>query len=306
MRAYLFAMILLGIGLFVRPAAAQTDVSPLPPATWDGSRPFTLLLMGVDRRPDDGDLTYLNDVRADTMLIIRFDPIARRVGVLSIARDLFFARADNGELVRVNTLLVLGEAMQPGDGPRFAMETLQANLGLYIDAYAAFDFDAFITIVDALGGVDVDVPYNIYDNQFPDMNYHFDPLYLKAGANHLNGYDALRYARTRHQDSDYQRGERQMQVLAAIRQRLSQPDITGSLLGQAPSLVASLQGHLYTNIPLDLAVTIGGQMLLLDADGLVTGALDDTNTYTYNGMRIPDRNQLAEVLTAVFGVNYNS
>jgi polyisoprenyl-teichoic acid--peptidoglycan teichoic acid transferase len=304
MRVWLFALTSMFLCLFVRPAAAQ-NVYQLPPASWDGSRPFTLLLMGLDRRPDDYDLTYLNDVRADSMLIVRFDPIEKRVGVLSIARDLFFARADNGELVRVNTLLVLGEAMQTGYGPRFAIDTLQANLGIYIDAYAAFDFEAFITIVDAIGGVDVDVPYNIYDNEFPDMNYHYDPLYLKAGPNHLDGYDALRYSRTRHQDSDYQRGARQMQVLMAIRQSLTKPQVTGNLLAQAPALVASLEGHLHTNIPLELAITLGGQMMLLDQDAFVMGALDDTNTYAYNGMRIPDRNQLADVLTDIFGPKYN-
>jgi len=304
MRAWLVALTSIVLCLFVRPAAAQ-NVFNMPPAVWDGSRPFTLLLMGVDRRPEDYDLTYLNDVRADSMLIIRFDPIEKRVGVLNIARDLFFARPDNGELVRVNTLLVLGEAMQTGYGPRFAMDTLQANLGIYIDAYAAFDFEAFIAVVDAIGGVDVDVPYNIYDGEFPDMNYRYDPLYLKAGPNHLDGYDALRYSRTRHQDSDYQRGARQLQVLAAIRQSLTKPEVTGGLLAQAPALVASLEGHLHTNIPLELAITLGGQMMLLDKNSLITGALNDTNTYPYNGMRIPDRNQLVDVLTEVFGPGYN-
>jgi polyisoprenyl-teichoic acid--peptidoglycan teichoic acid transferase len=304
MRAWLFALTSIVLCLFVRPAAAQ-NIYEMPPAVWDGSRPFTLLLMGLDRRPDDYDLTYLNDVRADSMLIIRFDPVEKRIGILNIARDLFFARPDNGELVRVNTLLVLGEAMQTGYGPRFAMDTLQANLGIYIDAYAAFDFEAFIAVVDAIGGVDVDVPYNIYDGEFPDMNYRYDPLYLKAGPNHLDGYDALRYSRTRHQDSDYQRGARQLQVLTAIRQSLTKPEVTGGLLAQAPSLIASLEGHLHTNIPLELAITLGGQMMLLDTESLVSEALDDTNTYNYNGMRIPDRNQLVEVLTRVFGPNYN-
>jgi polyisoprenyl-teichoic acid--peptidoglycan teichoic acid transferase len=304
MRVWLFALASIVLCLFAQPAAAQ-NIYELPPAAWDGTRPFTLLLMGVDRRPDDYDLTYLNDVRADSMLIIRYDPVEKRVGVLSIARDLFFARPDNGELVRVNTLLVLGEAMQTGYGPRFAIDTIQANLGIYIDAYAAFDFEAFIDIVDAIGGVDVDVPYNIYDNEFPDMNYRYDPLYLRAGMQHLDGYDALRYSRTRHQDSDYQRGDRQMQVLTAIRQSLTKPEVTGNLLAQAPALVASLEGHLHTNISLELAITLGGQMLLLEDEAFVMGALDETNTYAYNGMRIPDRNQLVDVLTKVFGPNYN-
>jgi polyisoprenyl-teichoic acid--peptidoglycan teichoic acid transferase len=207
--------------------------------------------------------------------------------------------------VRVNTLLVLGEAMHQGYGPRFAIETIQANLGLYIDAYAAFDFEAFISIVDALGGVDVDVPYNIYDAEFPDMRYRFDPLYLRAGMQHLDGYDALRYSRTRHQDSDYQRGDRQIQVLSAIRQRLAQPNVARGLIAQAPALMSSLEGHIHTNIPLDLAITLGGQLALLDESALITGSLDESNTYAYNGMRIPDRNQLVDVLTAVFGAKYN-
>lgn len=294
---------LLFIGLAV-PAHAQ-DEAALPPAVWDGARPFTVLVMGVDRRPGDVDVRYLNDVRADTLLLIRFDPQAGRLGVLSIARDLFFALPDTGELVRVNTLLVLGEQRQAGSGPRFMVETVQANLGLYIDAYAVFDFEAFITLVDAIGGVEIDVPYTIYDAEFPDMNYRYDPLYLRPGLQTLDGYDALRYARTRHQDSDYQRGTRQLQVLAAVRQKLMQPETAQNLIAQSPALLAALNGHFYTNIPVDLAITLAGQVALLDADALVTGALDQTNTYAYEGMRIPDRTQLAAVLTAVFGAGYN-
>ena len=87
----------------------------------------------------------------------------------------------DGDLTRINTLLVEGEEMQEGYGPYYAMQTLQNNFGMYVDAYVVFDFVAFMAFIDAIGGVTVDVPYVINDQAFPDMNYGYDPLVLSPG-----------------------------------------------------------------------------------------------------------------------------
>ncbi|MCU0513125.1 MAG: LCP family protein [Anaerolineae bacterium] len=290
--------------IMIAPAAAQPAVYPGWPAAWDGQSRFTVLVMGIDRRPDDVSREFLNDVRADVMMVASYDPAAGRLGLLSIPRDMHFARPDDGVLTRVNTLLVDGEQRQPGYGPYFALETMQYNLGLYIDAYVVFDFEAFIALVDAIGGVTVTVTTTIIDEQFPDMRYRYDPLYLRPGTYTFNGYDALRYARTRHGDSDYQRGERQLQVMSAIRDRLRDPLRAQNLLAAAPQLWQQLEGSIYTNITADQAVTLALAALRLDSAALTTGALNERYSFNYEGVRVPDRSQIQLLLAQVFGANY--
>lgn len=302
-------IILMSCVLFSGRLAAQ-GVPPYPgwEAFWDGQSRFTVLVMGIDRRPDDTNRTYLDDVRADTVMIASYDPAAQQIGILGIPRDLYFARADNGGLARVNSLLVFGEQRQSGYGPYFALETLQNNLGMYIDTYVAFDFEAFITLVDALGGITVDVEYTIHDPSFPDMYYRYDPLYLTPGTYLFNGYDALRYARTRHGDSDYLRVQRQLQVVRAIRDQLRDEKVLARIVAQAPLLFQRLQNKLYTNLPLEHGLALGLAMMDVEDINIVTGSIDQSFSYNYNTgtevVRVPDRNRLAELLIAVFGATY--
>jgi LCP family protein required for cell wall assembly len=91
------------------------------------------------------------------------------------------------------------------EGGQLAVDTIQYNLGVRVDYYVLVEFDAFITLVDEIGGIDINVPYEIYDPEYPDMNYGYDPLYIPAGFQHMDGELALKYARTRHGDNDFER-----------------------------------------------------------------------------------------------------
>ena len=188
------------ISLTLAPVSAQSEsCSRTDRAAWDGQSRFNILVLGMDRRPGARD--NLN-ARTDAMMIVSFDPQNNRLGILDIPRDMHFAVLNMREdLLRVNTLMVEGETLQEGCGPYFAMETFQLNLGLYIDAYIAFDFVAFIDFVDAIGGIIVDVPALINDPTFPDMNYGTDALYIPSGQRAMDGDLALAYARTRHGDN---------------------------------------------------------------------------------------------------------
>ncbi len=309
MRHIRWMMLVFVVGLISGGSRAQ-GVPPYPgwEAAWDGQTRFTMLVMGIDRRPDDTTRTYLDDVRADTVMLVSFDLATQHIGVLGIPRDLHFARVDTGALTRVNSLLVFGEQRQPGYGPYFALETLQNNLGMYIDAYVAFDFEAFITVVDAVGGVTVDVEYTIDDPGFPDMYYRYDPLYLTPGVYQFDGYDALRYARTRHGDSDYLRVQRQLQVVRALRDRLRDEVVLTRMVGQAPLLYSRLQSNIYTNLSLQSAVALGLAIMEVEDSNISIGTIDQNYSYNYNTgsdvVRVPDRNRLAELLIAVFGATY--
>jgi LCP family protein required for cell wall assembly len=293
--------------LFISPAAAQSDAcSRMERPAWNGQSRFNILIMGMDRRPGARD--NLN-ARTDVMMLSSFDPQNERIGILSVPRDMHFAvMGMSEELMRVNTLMVEGETLQEGCGPYFAMETFQLNLGMYIDAYLAFDFEAFIAFIDAIGGITIDVPAAIDDPNFPDMNYGTRHLIIHAGVQHMDGRTALDYSRTRHGDNDYLRGQRQLLVLEAVRTRLGEAGVVQDFVENLPDLLTELDGHFYSNLPVEQLSYLGLQMLVLDSENITTGALNEEYSYNYyyNGerVRVPDRDLLVPLLTEVFGDEY--
>lgn len=293
------AIILLCVLLSVGVVSAQDEFN------WNGTDRFTVLIMGMDRRPSEsGGLTY----RSDTIMLASINPLNNRAGVLSIPRTIHLALADTGELVPIHTLLVRGELRQEGYGPELTRQTIQHNLGIYIDAYILVDFDGFISLVDAIGGIEISLNYRINDPTYPSMNYGYDPFYLSAGTHILGGYDALRFARTRHNDNDYLRVERQLQVIRAVRDRLSDPAILQYVISQAPYLWSQLSHNLISNLKPQDAVYVGISLMNITEENIAFGSLNEEYSFFYgttNGtVRVPDRGRLAELLINVFGEGY--
>jgi polyisoprenyl-teichoic acid--peptidoglycan teichoic acid transferase len=318
MLAWIIPVLLLVIGFSATaPAAAQDDEDETPTpeviiARWDEQSRFTIMIAGIDRRPDQSNTLQ---VRTDALMLVNIDPAEQHVGILHIPRDLFFAMppTDNNPespLVRVNTLLLRGEERQEGYGPYLVMDTLQYNLGIYVDAYILFDFEAFIDIVDALGGVDITTTYPISDPTYPDMNYGFDPFYLEAGEHTLDGETALKFVRTRHNDNDYERGDRQIQMVRAVIEKATSPRILPGLLLQAPDLLEDLEGKLYTDLTLADAIALAGFAADLPDDAIDTAVIERpyiTGTATGDGSSgvTIKRDTIAELLEEVFGEGYS-
>jgi LCP family protein required for cell wall assembly len=273
---------------------------------WDGKSRFTVVLVGLDRRPNETGLSY----RTDTMMLISIDPNSRKIGVLSIPRDLFVEVPGYSELQRINTPLVLGELRQIGFGPQLMMQTVQYNLGIRVHEYIAVDFNTFTTLVDAIGGVDINVPYNINDPFYPDMNYGYDPFVIKAGQQHLDGKTALKYARTRHGDNDFQRAERQQQVIYAIRERILNLNMLPQLIIQAPTLWSKLSDNVSTGLTLDQAIQLAWYLKDIPSKNIHTGIIDANYTSNYTtkqgaAVLVPDRAKLGPLMVQVFGDNYS-
>jgi polyisoprenyl-teichoic acid--peptidoglycan teichoic acid transferase len=275
-------------------------------APWNGTSRFTVLVVGLDRRPGETGLAY----RTDTMMLVSLDPQSKSLGILSIPRDLYVEVPGYSELQRVNSPMVLGELQQPGYGPELMKQTVQNNLGIRIHDYVAVDFNTFITIVDAIGGVDIDVPYNISDPEYPDMNYGYDPFYIKAGLHHLDGITALKYARTRHGDNDFQRADRQQQVLYAIRDRVLNLNMLPQLIVQAPTIWKAVSDGVSTGLSLDQILQLGWYLKDIPGSNIHTGVIDERYTTGYSTPRgesvlVPDRARLGELMVQVFGANYS-
>ncbi len=273
---------------------------------WDGQSRFTILVVGLDRRPGETGIGY----RTDTMLLVSIDPATQNAGILSIPRDLYVEVPGYAQLQRVNSPMVLGERRRAGYGPQLAMQTVQWNLGMRVHDYLAVDFNAFIAVVDAIGGIDLEVEHAISDPLYPDMYYGYDPFSIAAGLQHLDGATALKYARTRHGSSDFERAERQQQVLFAIRDRVLSLDMLPSLILQAPSLWGTLSENVYTGLTLEQVVQLALYAKDIPLENFSTGVI--SNQYVINYMTqnneavlIPNRSRLGGLMVEVFGANYS-
>jgi anionic cell wall polymer biosynthesis LytR-Cps2A-Psr (LCP) family protein len=189
------------------------------------------------------------------------------------------------------------------------MQAVQYNLGMGVNSYVIADFTALIKVIDAIGGIDVDVPYPITDNLFPNMYYGYDPLVLQAGFQHMDGDTAQKYARTRHGDSDFDRARRQQQVIFAIRDRVLSLESLPQLIVQAPSLYGSLSENVYTQLSLDQMIQLGLWLRDLKPENIRTGVIDQlyvSDVMTSDGAAVLRLNTAAlpNLLTQVFGSDY--
>jgi anionic cell wall polymer biosynthesis LytR-Cps2A-Psr (LCP) family protein len=109
------------------------------------------------------------------------------------------------------------------------METIEANFGVHIDHYAEVDFTGFEKVIDTVGGVTIDNPYPIKDDEYPGPGNQYMRIYFRPGWQHMDGERVLQYARTRHDDGDSRRSARQQQVLLALVRKYVNPSVHWNL-----------------------------------------------------------------------------
>ncbi|MBK9052600.1 MAG: LCP family protein [Chloroflexi bacterium] len=229
----------------------------------------TILVMGVDSRMAGGLIS-----RTDTLMLLQVCPQAQTVSLLSIPRDLYVSIPGVGN-DRINAALVYGAAA--GDaaaGVALVMETVQTTFQVPIDHYILVDFHAVIDAIDALGGVDIYVPYTIDDPTFPDMNFGYDPLYLAEGEHHFDGAMALKYARTRHQDNDFYRARRQQQLLFALHQKVLALGLA-NFLEQVPTLYEKVRYGVFTDLSLEQIVALTQLADTIPPENITANVLDE-------------------------------
>ncbi len=202
---------------------------------------MTVLVMGIDARPNEGMLA-----RSDSMILVRLDPQQHVVALMSIPRDLWVSIPGGGE-GKINSAFYLGEAAGAGGGPALARQTVSTLLGIPINAHAVVDFRGFRGLIDAIAGITVDVPTELYDPQFPTEDYGYMTAHFMPGPQHMNGDQALIYSRVRHPDSDFQRMRRQQQVMIAVEEALRQQGAL-TTLHHADELTAALAAYVHTDL----------------------------------------------------------
>ena len=207
----------------------------------------SVLVLGSDARPDELKSGQVG--RTDTLLLFVADRATPRVAMVSVPRDLWVSVPGHGQ-ERVNAAYELG-------GSQTAKQTVSNVLGQSVDRYLVIGLQGVRDIVDAAGGVDITVAEPIHDDAYPTDDYGIVTVDIPAGRQHMDGETALRYARTRHQDSDFGRIARQQQVIAAVRNAMLNPLNWPRL----PAVVLAAQQSITTDVnPLD-AIAIAAAML---------------------------------------------
>jgi polyisoprenyl-teichoic acid--peptidoglycan teichoic acid transferase len=221
----------------VAPAAGEQAAAPANVPNCGESGLMRLLVLGSDARTDD----YTTG-RADFIRAVRADFGTGTVCMLSIPRDLWLPipnLAEHGVAEdRINAAYSLGNYYHlPGGGESLTAETLQQAFGLAFDHYLIVNFAAAEAGIDAIGGLDIDLPKDV-DGTGQDLPY------FEAGPNHMDGATLLQYVRVRFTDSDLYRIDRQNQVLVAVRAKLLTPQVVGAV----PGLLDAMSALIYTDL----------------------------------------------------------
>lgn len=263
---------------------------------WEEDERVNVLLLGIDKRPNE------QYARTDTIILVTIDPATGKAGMLSIPRDLWVTIPGYGEN-RINTAHYVGDKNgYPGGGPALAMKTVQYNLGVPVHFYVRVDFDGFRRIVDTLGGIDIDVAQAINDPKYPDENYGYDPFYIDAGQQHLDGNMALKYARTRAtRGADFDRARRQQQVLFAIREKA----LAIGVVPKIPELWATMADTVQTDLQLVDILELAKRADEITGDDIQSAVVDHTMTVDYKTntgaqVLLPVREKIRPVVDTIF------
>lgn len=202
----------------------------------NGDDPFYMLLMGTDEsqdRQDDPELA--GTFRTDTIILARVDPQQQALTLVSIPRDTKVDLGEYGEQ-KINAAHTFG-------GATLAVQAVEELTGVKISHYAEIDFDGFIGLVDTLGGIEVDVPMEIDDE---DAGGHLD-----AGLQTLNSWQALILCRSR---NSYEEAVGQGDLYRAANQRLVLAAIVNKVLESDPATMTSVINSCTQYVSTDLDV----------------------------------------------------
>ena len=243
------------------PGATPTTVptpGPTPGPRWSADGRLNILLVGGDAGPGRWSL------RTDSMELLSIEISTGRAALFGIPRNMFntplppgpasgfacrcFPDLLNGLFVYAIAHPELFPGSQEERGYRALQEAIQEMTGLQIDGQVVVTLNGFVRLVDAFGGIDIRTPVSVFDAHYPKPEGNgYLRLWIPAGQHHFDGHMALAYARSRHQDNDYNRMDRQQLVLLALRQKIN----PCSVITRIPELLDIAKDTLWTNLPLD-------------------------------------------------------
>lgn len=266
------------------PLATPTVLYPLNPEEGlvsNGTAVPTRMPLFVPRDREGGEYEILNFLllgkdsesidqregvfRTDTMIVLSVNLTTDTVSMLSLPRDMFVYIPGWG-MQRLNLAWGRGQSVGWTDGGfGLLRQTILYNFGIRIHYYAMVDFSGFKEIIDTLGGVTIAVDCPIEGTIFTEeYDENGDPIFeetvIPVGVHDMNSTEALFYARSRTNSTDFDRGRRQQQLLRAIWQKGK----AGGWLNDIPTLYEQMTSVVETNVPLDVIVRLAPLALTIE------------------------------------------
>lgn len=296
-----FDRVFAGAGGDATGGAEDDPGSATGPKPKPGER-VNVLLMGIDSGPTR------TQALTDSMIVVSLDPVGRTATMVSIPRDLVDVPLGNGDTFapKINSLLGWAnrhKADFPEGGTRALEDAIGALLGVPIHYYAKVDLAGFVTMVDAVGGVDIDVVRPLSDPRY--FGVRGGGWSVGVGHHHFAGVDALAYARIRKSagESDFTRAGRQQEILIALRNKAVEG---GNFLFSLPALIDAVGDTVRTDLPTArlpelaaLAEEIGGDRttrVVMTSPMVKSGG----KNHPYGSVVIPVPKRIAEMVALVF------
>ncbi|MGK7378669.1 LCP family protein [Planococcus sp. 1R117A] len=227
----------------------------------------SILFIGVD--DSEKRSQNENSTRSDALVLATLNNADKSIKLVSIPRDTYAFIPAVEEYDKITHAYGY-------EGPRSTIDTVENLLEVPVDYYVRMNFDAFIDVVDALGGIEVTVPYDLKEQ---DENDKKDAIELKAGLQTLNGSQALALARTRHYDNDIERGKRQQMIIGSIMDKI----LSASSLTKYGNVIDAIGDNMKTDLTFRdmqsfFEYARGGKP---NIDTLTLDGYDDMSTGTY-------------------------
>lgn len=252
-----------------------------------------ILLLGVDR---SGNQTG----RTDSMMIVSVNHNSGHVGVISVPRDIWvdIPGCDPG---RINSVARVGErTFGKGKGFFLLKRVIKNELGISVDHTVILDYKGFETIVDLIGGIEIDVRCPIKDNFIsPGAPGGREPLDLGAGPQKINGRTALLFARSRHGRGDHDRSRRQQALLVGLKKTISKLENIPKL----PLLITVARRHMATDLEMDHVLTLAKVAASMNSQKLHGLVL---NTPVVTGFNTPDGKSVLHLNKTLFKESLDS
>jgi LCP family protein required for cell wall assembly len=255
-----------------------------------------ILILGIGGGTHEGaDLT-------DTIMVLSLDSSKKSVALISIPRDIWSDTLKD----KVNSAYHYGEMKQKGGGLLLSKVIMEDVIGMPIDYAVVIDFSGFTKVIDAVGGIDVNVPEAFTDTQYPKPGMEqatcpgdptnacvYETVHFDAGLQHMDGSRALIYARSRHAEgdegSDFARSRRQQIIMVALKDRFTHP-MQWATLSRLQALPKLLDDATDMDMTIAQALTVGKHFASTNQDQIkkivFDQLLDTPPAYLYNNLYV--------------------
>lgn len=241
---------------------------------------INILLLGMGGKNHSGG--YLTD----TIMLASLDPATKKVGMLSIPRDLTVPIEGVGWR-KINSINALAENKDPGKGGEAVVQAIGDILNIEIHYYVRVDFQGFIKIVDELGPIQVDVENALDDYKYPIMgredatplSSRYEHLHVDKGLQEMDGSLALKFARSRHaygvEGSDFARAKRQQKIMMAIKEKALSLNMLFKPTA-IKNIIEALDEHISTNFEIWEMVKLWENFKDINKDQIINKGLDNS------------------------------